>query len=447
MAEKISSTKYELIQETIANPEFKSKLSNILKEMSANDLASLIQNSPPQERKIIWDSIELEYEGEVLGELDEQLRDELLKEMEPEEISLAISDLEVDDLVDILQALPEKITNDVLALMNSRDRGRIENVIDFSEESAGGLMNTDVITVRAENTIELVSRYLRFLKNLPQNTDDIYVVTKTDEYLGILPITKLLTSYQNMTVREVMDTEFQPISSELNEVDVYDLFKAKDLFSAPVVNDKNQLVGRITVDDIIEIGADEVQEDFRALAQIEEDIFSSPKKSIKNRIFWLSINLLTAIIAAGSISLFTDVLEKVVYAAVLMPIVASMGGIAATQTLGIYIRAEAMRKLNRKNFRYLFRREFIVSVVNAIFFSIFIFGITYFWFSDYNLAIAISIAMILNLIMAAVGGFLLPYILSKIGYDPAISGGVIITTITDLIGFITFLGIVSFLVV
>ncbi len=367
--------------------------------------------------------------------------------MEPEEISLAISDLEVDDLVDILQALPEKITNDVLALMNSRDRGRIENVLDFSEESAGGLMNTDVITVRAENTIELVSRYLRFLKNLPQNTDDIYVVTKNDEYLGILPITKILTSDQNMTVREVMDTEFEPISSELNEVDVYDLFKAKDLFSAPVVNDKNQLLGRITVDDIIEIGADEVQEDFRALAQIEEDIFSSAKKSIKNRIFWLSINLFTAIIAAASINLFADVFEKVVYAAVLMPIVASMGGIAATQTLGIYIRAEAMRKLNKKNFRYLFRREFIVSIVNAIFFSIFIFGITYFWFSDYNLAIAISIAMILNLIMAAVGGFLLPYILRKIGYDPAISGGVIITTITDLIGFVTFLGIVSFLVV
>ena len=447
MTEKISSSKYELIQETIANPEFKSKLSNILKEMSANDLASLIQNSPPQERKIIWDSIELEYEGEVLGELDEQLRDELLEEMEPEEISLAISDLEVDDLVDILQALPEKITNDVIALMNSRDRGRIENVIDFSEESAGGLMNTDVITVRAENTIELVSRYLRFLKNLPQNTDDIYVVTKNDEYLGILPITKILTSDQNMTVREVMDTEFQPISSELDQVDVYDLFKSKDLFSAPVVNNKNQLVGRITVDDIIEIGADEVQEDFRALAQIEEDVFSSPKKSIKNRIFWLSINLLTAIIAAASISLFADVFEKVVYAAVLMPIVASMGGIAATQTLGIYIRAEAMRKLNKKNFRYLFRREFIVAVVNAIFFSIFIFGITYFWFSDYNLAIAISIAMILNLIMAAVGGFLLPYILRKIGYDPAISGGVIITTITDLIGFVTFLGIVSFLVI
>ena len=447
MAEKISSSKYELIQETIANPEFKSKLSNILKEMSANDLASLIQNSPPQERKIIWDSIELEYEGEVLGELDEQLRDELLKEMEPEEISLAISDLEVDDLVDILQALPEKITNDVLALMNSRDRGRIENVIDFPEESAGGLMNTDVITVRAENTIELVSRYLRFLKNLPQNTDDIYVVTKNDEYLGILPITKILTSDQNMTVREVMDTEFEPISSELNEVDVYDLFKAKDLFSAPVVNDKNQLLGRITVDDIIEIGADEVQEDFRALAQIEEDIFSSPKKSIKNRIFWLSINLFTAIIAAASINLFADVFEKVVYAAVLMPIVASMGGIAATQTLGIYIRAEAMRKLSKKNFRYLFKREFIVSIVNGIFFSIFIFGITLFWFSDYNLAIAISIAMILNLIMAAVGGFLLPYILRKIGYDPAISGGVIITTITDLIGFVTFLGIVSFLVV
>ena len=382
MAIKNLDSKFELIQNTISNPEFKSKLGNIINEMTPSELAYVIESSPPQERKIIWDLIQLDSEGEVLGELDENLREDLLKGMDPEEIKVAISDLEVDDLADILQTLPDKMTNEVLSLMNSRDRGRVENVLDFPEESAGGLMNTDVITVRAENSIELVMRYLRFLRNLPKNTDDIYVVSKNDEYLGILPITKILTSDTNMTVREVMDTEFQPIQSNTNQIEVFNLFKTNDLLTAPIVNEKNMLVGRITVDDIIEIAADEVEQDFRGLAQIEEDIFASPRKSIENRLLWLSINLITAIAAAASISVFENVLEEIVYAAILMPIVASMGGIAATQTLGIYIRAEAMRQLNRKNIRYLFRREFIVALANCFVFSIAIYLITVFGFGN-----------------------------------------------------------------
>ena len=445
MAIKNLGSKFELIQNTISNPEFKSKLGNIINEMTPSELAYVIESSPPQERKIIWDLIQLDSEGEVLGELDENLREELLKGMDPEEIKVAISDLEVDDLVDILQTLPEKMTNEVLSLMNSRDRGRVENVLDFPEESAGGLMNTDVITVRAENSIELVMRYLRFLKNLPKNTDDIYVVSKNDEYLGILPITKILTSDTNMTVREVMDTEFQPIQSNTNQIEVFNLFKTNDLLTAPVVNEENMLVGRITVDDIIEIAADEVEQDFRGLAQIEEDIFASPRKSIENRLLWLSINLITAIAAAASISVFENVLEEIVYAAILMPIVASMGGIAATQTLGIYIRAEAMRKLNRKNIRYLFRREFIVALANCFVFSIAIYLITVFWFGNSLLSFAISAAMIFNLLAAAIFGFSLPHLLRKLGYDPAIAGSVVITTVTDILGFVSFLGIVSFI--
>ena len=405
MAIKNLDSKFELIQNTISNPEFKSKLGNIINEMTPSELAYVIESSPPQERKIIWDLIQLDSEGEVLGELDENLREDLLKGMDPEEIKVAISDLEVDDLADILQTLPDKMTNEVLSLMNSRDRGRVENVLDFPEESAGGLMNTDVITVRAENSIELVMRYLRFLRNLPKNTDDIYVVSKNDEYLGILPITKILTSDTNMTVREVMDTEFQPIQSNTNQIEVFNLFKTNDLLTAPVVNEKNMLVGRITVDDIIEIAADEVEQDFRGLAQIEEDIFASPRKSIENRLLWLSINLITAIAAAASISVFENVLEEIVYAAILMPIVASMGGIAATQTLGIYIRAEAMRQLNRKNIRYLFRREFIVALANCFVFSIAIYLITAFWFGNSLLSFAISAAMIFNLLAAAIFGF------------------------------------------
>ncbi len=446
MAYQIPESKYELIQSTINNPEYKAKLTRILSEMSASELAFVMENSPPQERKIIWDLIQLDAEGKVLGELDESLREQLLIDMNPEEISLAISDLEADDLADILQSLPEKITNEVLSLMNSRDRGRVENVLDFSEETAGGLMNTDIITVRADNTIELVSRYLRFLKNIPQNTDDIYVVTKNDEYLGILPITKILTSEQNMTVREVMDTEFQPILSSLNQIDVYNLFKNKDLFSAPVIDEQNKLLGRITVDDIIDIAVDEVEQDFIGLTQIEDDIFASPKKTISSRLVWLSINLGTAIMASYAISFFTEILDQIIYAAVLMPIVASMGGIAATQTLGIYIRAEALRKLNNKSKAYLLRREFIVAIANAVFFSLAIFLITNFWFDSFQLSLAISGAMIINLLAAAIFGFLVPSLLRKFGYDPAISGGVVITTVTDILGFVSFLGIIAVLI-
>ena len=446
MASKNLDTRFELIQETLTNPEFKSKLGRILNEMTPSELAYVIEASPPHERKIIWDLIQLDTEGEVLGELDENLREDLLSGMNPEEISTAIRDLEVDDLADILQSLPEKMTNEVLSLMNSRDRGRVEKILDYPEESAGGLMNTDVITVRAEHSIELVMRYLRFLKELPQNTDDIYVVSKKDEYLGILPITKILTSDPNLIVREVMDTEFSPINVSSDQIDIYNQFKTRDLFSAPVVSENNLLLGRITVDDILEVAADEVEQDFIGFAQIEEDIFASPRKSIKNRLLWLSINLVTAIFAAMSISLFEDVLEKIVYAAILMPIVASMGGIAATQTLGIYIRAEAMRQLNRKNLRYLFRREFIVALANCVVFSIAIYTITSFWFSDNNLSYAIALAMIFNLLAAAIFGFLLPHLLRKSGYDPAIAGGVVITTVTDIIGFVSFLGIISFLI-
>jgi Mg/Co/Ni transporter MgtE (contains CBS domain) len=278
MARKNLDAKFEVIQDTLTNPEYKSKLGRILNEMTPSELAYVIESSPPQERKIIWDLIQLDTEGEVLGELDENLRDDLLEGMDPKEISKAISDLEVDDLADILQSLPDKITNEVLSLMNSRDRGRVENILDFPEESAGGLMNTDVITVRPENSIELVVRYLRFLKKLPQNTDDIYVLSRKDEYLGILPITKIITSDPGLTVREVMDTEFQPIKSDTNQIDVYNEFKTRDLFSAPVVNETNLLVGRITVDDIIEIAADEVEQDFIGFAQIERRCFCITEK-------------------------------------------------------------------------------------------------------------------------------------------------------------------------
>ena len=441
MANENFDKRFELIQETFSNPEFKVKLGRILSEMTPSELAYVIESSPPHERKIIWDLIQLDTEGEVLGELDENLREDLLSGMNPEEISAAISDLEVDDLADILQTLPEKMTNDVLSLMNSRDRGRVEKLLDYPEESAGGLMNTDVITVRAENSIELVTRYLRFLKELPQNTDDIYVVSKNDEYLGILPITKILTSDPNLTVREVMDTEFQPLNINIDQIDVYNEFKTKDLFSAPVVDDKNLLLGRITVDDIIEVAVDEVEQDFIGFAQIEEDIFASPKKSIKNRVLWLSVNLLTAVIAAASISFFEDVIQKVVYAAILMPIVASMGGIAGSQTLTLVIRGIALGNISSTNSKSLLVKEISIGLLNSLLWACVIGVLSSYWFNNYLIGVVIGIAMIANLGFAALSGVLIPIMLKRIGIDPALGGGVILTTITDVIGFSSFLAL------
>ena len=445
MANENLDKRFELIQETFSNPEFKTKLGRILNEMTPSELAYVIESSPPHERKIIWDLIQLDTEGEVLGELDENLREDLLEGMNPGEISAAISDLEVDDLADILQTLPEKMTNEVLSLMNSRDRGRVEKILDYPEESAGGLMNTDVITVRAENSIELVMRYLRFLKELPQNTDDIYVVSKNDEYLGILPITKILTSDPNLTVREVMDTEFQPLNIKIDQIDVYNEFKTKDLFSAPVVDDNNHLLGRITVDDIIEVAVDEVEQDFIGFAQIEEDIFASPKKSIKKRVLWLSINLLTAVIAAASISLFEDVIQKVVYAAILMPIVASMGGIAGSQSLALVIRAQALDQIGSSNSKLLILKESAIGLLNGIIWSGVIAAIVYFWFDSVFLGGVIAAAIMINLIIGAISGVSLPLILEKLDIDPALAGGVILTTITDVVGFVSLLGIATFL--
>ena len=422
------------------------QIRRLLNDMSSSEIAHALESSPPKQRSIIFSLLETEEEGDVLFELGEEIQQDLISNISNEELSEAVKELELDEIVDILQNLPEERMKTILSNMSKVDRQRIEMGLTFPENTAGGVLNTDVISVRPNNSIKEVLSYLRDQKELPQSTDKIFVVNNDNNYLGELPISKIITTDPVMNVREIMETDIPAIDVNLEDKDVATIFERNNLISSAVIDHKGQLIGRITIDDVVDVIREDADQNLLGMAGVAEDTFAPPGRAAKSRVFWLAMNLVTAFIAASTINIFQDVIDKIVYLAVLMPIVASMGGIAATQTLGIYIRAEAMRQLNRKNLRYLFRREFIVALANCIVFSLAIYLITSFWFNDHSLSLAISVAMIFNLLAAAIFGFILPLSLRKFGYDPAIAGGVVITTVTDIIGFVSFLGIISFLV-
>ena len=327
--------------------------------------------------------------------------------------------------------------------MSQTDRKRIQEALVYPEDSAGGLMNTDIISVRPKHNLEVVMRYLRAQKELPQNTDQIFVVSRENVYLGSLPVSSLLVSDPTLNVRELMETETKPLQVEWSDKDVSRLFEQNDWVSAPVVDEDTKLIGRITIDDVVDVIIEDADQNILGMAGIEEDTFAAPARAARSRILWLSINLMTAFIASMTINLFKGTIDQIVYLAILMPIVASMGGVAATQTLTIMIRGLTLQQINFNNLNWLFKREVAVSIVNGILLSILVGGITYLWFKEIIISILISAAMIINLISSAIAGIFIPIILRKFNQDPAIAGSVVVTTITDVIGFFSFLGLAT----
>jgi magnesium transporter len=327
--------------------------------------------------------------------------------------------------------------------MSSRDRQRIEEALIYPEDSAGGLLNTDVISVRPRHTIEVVMNYLRAQKELPKNTDKIFVVSSDDIYLGELLITTIITSDPALTVREIMDTNTIPIDASEDDKEVATLFERNDLISSAVIDDKNKLIGRITIDDVVDVIKEDADQNFLGMAGIAEDTFQPPGRAAKSRVFWLSMNLLTAFLAAMTINIFQDVIDKIVFVAVLMPIVASMGGVAATQTLTIVLRGLTLEQINSSNLSWLFKRELAVAILNGLVLAILIGVSTFFWFSDITLALLIAAALIINLISSVVAGIFVPLVLRRFEQDPAIAGSVVVTTVTDVVGFVSFLGLAT----
>ena len=419
------------------------QIRRLLNKMSSSEIAHALESSPPKQRNLLFSLLKTEEEGDVLFELGEEIQQDLISSISNEELAEAVKELELDEIVDILQNLPEERMKKILSGMSQIDRERIEIGLTFPENTAGGLLNTDVISVRPENSIEVVTTYLRGQKKLPENTDKIFVVNNENEYLGELTISNIITSYPSMVVREIMETSSMPLNVDMDDKDVATTFERNDLISSAVVDDNGKLIGRITIDDVVDVIREDADQNLLGMAGVAEDTFAPPGRAAKSRVFWLSMNLATAFIAASAINLFQDALDKIVYLAVLMPIVASMGGVAATQTLTIVLRGLTLEQINTSNIRWLFKRELAVSIINGIVLSVLVGASTYLWFQDKMLAILISCALVINLISSVIAGILVPLILRKFNQDPAIGGSVVVTTFTDVIGFISFLGLAT----
>ena len=419
------------------------QIRSLLNNMSSSEIAHALESSPPKQRNLLFSLLKTEEEGDVLFELGEEIQQDLISSISNEELAEAVKELELDEIVDILQNLPEERMKKILSGMSQIDRKRIEIGLTFLENTAGGLLNTDVISVRPENSIEVVTTYLRGQKKLPENTDKIFVVNNENEYLGELTISNIITSNPSMVVREIMETSSMPLNVNMDDKDVATTFERNDLISSAVVDDNGKLIGRITIDDVVDVIREDADQNLLGMAGVAEDTFAPPGRAAKSRVFWLSMNLVTAFIAANAINLFQDALDKIVYLAVLMPIVASMGGVAATQTLTIVLRGLTLEQINTSNIRWLFKRELAVSIINGIVLSILVGTSTYLWFQDKMLAVLISCALVINLVSSVIAGILVPLILIKFNQDPAIGGSVVVTTFTDVIGFISFLGLAT----
>ncbi|HBP70175.1 MAG TPA: magnesium transporter [Alcanivorax sp.] len=424
-----------------------SEVRQVLNNLPGAEAAHLLESSPPREREILWQLLSQEQETEVLQYLGEEVRVELLRDLPTEELVELIEDLDTDDLADLLQELPEQVTSRVLAGLDAQNRERLEQVMNYPEDTAGGLMNTDVITVRPEITFSVVQRYLRRLGDIPKTTDNLLVVNRKNQFVGVLPLTRVLISDPGTSVREAMITDVEAIPATQDAHEVAKLFERLDLVTAPVVDDNGMLVGRITIDDVVDVIMEEAEHSLMGMAGLDEDedTFGSVWHTVRRRALWLGINLLTALAASAVISLFEDTLEKVVALAVLMPIVASMGGIAGSQTLTLVIRAMALGQVQAGNTRYLLTKELAVGALNGLLWALVIGATAALWFDDPSLGVIIGCAMILNLVVAAGAGALIPMVMKRMGIDPALAGSVVLTTVTDIVGFMAFLGLATLL--
>lgn len=442
MSKESQILKLDAITESLnSGAMIKAKL--ILNGLHPAEIARLLESSPTRQRRLIWEMLDHSNDGEVLLEVGEEVRNNLMESMDEKSLLAATKGLDVDDLADLLDELPDTVVTQALQGMDYQYRTRLETVMNYGEDTAGGLMNTDTVTIRPDVTLDVVLKYLRLREKIPQNTDNIIVVDRYNHYLGILSVTNLLCADPEKTVSDSMNRNYISIKSNTLASDVANIFEDRDLVSAPVIDKNNILLGRITIDDVVDVIREESESTVLNMAGLtdEEDIFAPILPSTRRRAIWLGINLITALIASGVISLFQDTIEKVVALAVLMPIVASMGGIAGSQTLTLVIRGIALGNISSTNSKSLLIKEISVGLLNSFLWASVIGIVSSYWFNNYLIGVVIGIAMIANLVFAALSGVLIPILLKKIGVDPALGGSVILTTITDVIGFFSFLAL------
>jgi len=417
----------------------------VMHDMHPSEIAELLESLPARERDDFWQLIDPDLKGDVLSCINDQARAGLLEDMHPEKVAELTRDLDADDVADIVQDLPDEKLNKVLRSMDKQHRERLEAVLLYEEDTAGGLMNPDTITVRSDVSLDVVFRYLRRYANVPDHTDSLIVVDRQDRYLGKLPMARLVTSDPDLHVGDVMDRGPDGIPASMSAVAVAKIFDNHDLLSAAVVDEYGLLLGQITIDDIVDVIKELSDHSFMSMAGLdaEDDMFAPVLETSKRRTIWLGINLLTALIASWVIGRFEGAIQQIVALAVLMPVVASMGGIAGSQTLTIVIRGMALGQIGMANAWALLRKELLVGIVNGLVWALVVGLVAEYWFGSSQLGVIIGAAIIINLITAALTGVSIPLLLKKMDIDPALAGGVVLTTFTDVVGFMSFLGLAT----
>jgi len=416
---------------------------HLLAGLHPAEIGDLLESLPHGPREILWELVNADDQGEALVAVNEEVRAGLIEGMETSKLVAIAGGLDTDDLADVLQDMPGAVIHELLRSMDKQNRHRLEAVLSFPEDSAGGLMDLDIVTVRGNVSLDVVLRYLRLRGEIPDLTDSLMVVDRFDHYQGVLPLATLLTSDPDSAVSAVMDHDVEGIQATMQDADVARLFEDRDLVSAPVIDENGKLLGRITIDDVVDVIRDEADRSLMSMAGLDEDddIFAPATTSAQRRAVWLGINLGTAFLASWVIGLYEATLQQVVALAVLMPIVASMGGIAGSQTLTIMIRGLALGQVGPTNARTLMIKEVLVSIMNGLMWAIVVAIIASVWFQNIKIGAIIAAALIINLICAAVAGFSIPLALKRIGVDPALAGTVLLTTITDVVGFMAFLSL------
>lgn len=419
----------------------------LLQDMTAYDLALFLESSPAKSRAVLWQLIDGEHHGEVLEELNEEVRKGILQSMRPEKLAAVAEGMDVDDIAEVLRTLPDRVYREVLNSMDSQDRSRVETALSYDEDTAGGIMNTDTITLRPEVSVDVVLRYLRLKGQLPEATDSFYVVDRNNRFIGAVSLAAIVTAKPEIIISSLINAEIEAVQANMDEHEVAQLFEKHDWFSAPVIDQNGHLLGRITIDDVIDVIREDAEHTMMSMAGLDDeaDTFAPVIQSTKQRSLWLGVNLITALLAVAVTSMFEGLFQQLAILAVLNSLVPSMGGVAGNQTLTLVIRGMALGHVGNRNARALLNKEVAIGFLNGIIWALLIATVVSIWKQDLMLGVVIAFAMLMNMTAAGLAGVAIPLFLKRLNIDPALAGGVIITTVTDVVGIFAFLGTATLL--
>lgn len=435
---------HELV-ESLVHKQNLHELQKKLDALHPADVAYILEALPLEQRLDVWELVKAERDGEILLEVSDAVRQTLIADMDSDELLAAAEQLDTDELADLAPDLPRDVFQDLLDSLDAQNRARLQSALSYSDDSVGSIMDFDIVTIREDISLEVALRYMRRLGSLPDHTDKLFVVNRHDILRGVLPLKRLVVSDLDANVADVMSEDAVVFHPEDIADDAAKAFERYDLVTAPVVDDNNKLVGRVTVDAVMDLIREEAESDMLSMAGLreEEDFFASVWKSVQNRWAWLAINLVTALVASRVIGLFENSIEKIVALAALMPIVAGIGGNSGNQTTTMIVRGLALGQVSTHNMQSLITKELGVSLLNGLLWGGVLGGIAYALYGSYQLGLVMMAAMTLNLLLAALMGVMIPLVMNKVGRDPAVGSSVLITAMTDSGGFFIFLGLAT----